>query len=128
MTGAIGEPGPVGLTAGGPGDTGPTGEKKRLTELKFVLDQPVQAHGELVKELTFKRPTGNDIQEAGYPLHIDMETGDITFDEQKMGAMMVRLGAVPPSTIKMLDAQDWATIAWGLVRFFPPRWQAIMQS
>lgn len=79
--------------------------------------------GEETMELKFREPTGGDIEQCGNPVIIDMFSGEnvkLTFDEKKMTAMMSRLAAVPPSSIRMLNTKDWNSIAWQLVHFFTP--------
>jgi len=99
----------------------------RIKELTIELNTEVQANGEMVKKLTFRRPTGGDIMALGdgYPINIDWATGRITPNPPIMGQMMATLAAVPPSTIKALDSEDWATCAHALMGFFPPGPQAM---
>ena len=99
----------------------------RRREITIELQTPVQAHGEMVKKLTFRRPTGADIMALveGYPININWQTGQITPNPPVMGQMMSTLAQVPPSTIKALDAEDWSTCAHALMGFFPPGVQAM---
>ena len=99
----------------------------RVKEVTINLETPVQAHGEMLKKLTFRRPTGADIMAMGegYPIKIDWATGAVTPNPAVMGEMMAVLAVVPPSTIKALDAEDWSTCAHALMRFFPPGAQAM---
>lgn len=99
----------------------------RLKEIVINLETPVQAHGETIKQLKFRRPTGGDIMAmgTGYPINIDWTSGAITPNPAVMGEMMSVLAVVPPSTIKALDAEDWSTCAHALMRFFPPGAQAM---
>jgi hypothetical protein len=85
------------------------------------------AHGDMIKKITFRRPTGGDIMEMGegYPINIDWETGVVRPNPVVMGMMMSRLAEVPPSTIKAMDAIDWSTCAHALMGFFPPGAQAM---
>jgi Phage tail assembly chaperone proteins, E, or 41 or 14 len=101
----------------------------RAKEIPIDLTTPVQAHGETVKKLVFRRPTGGDIMQMGegYPIIIDWGTGRVTPHPKVMSDMMSVLASVPPSTIRQLDAEDWATCAYALMGFFPPGAQA-MQS
>ena len=101
----------------------------RAKEIAIELTTPVQAHGEMIKKLVFRRPTGGDIMQMGegYPIIINWQTGQVTPNPKVMGDMMATLAAVPPSTIRMLDAEDWSTCAYALMGFFPPGAQA-MQS
>ena len=88
-----------------------------------TLEKPVQAHGDMVKELSFREPTGGDIEKAGFPLEFDFqqEPPGISINEKKMGALMSLLAKVPPTTIKALAPKDWSTCAWGIAGFFTPR-------
>ena len=101
--------------------------KERVKEIVIDLETPVMAHGEMVKQLKFRRPTGGDIMALGdnYPIHIEWSTGLIRPNPPAMGDMMSALAAVPPSTIKALDAEDWSTCAHALMGFFPPGAQAM---
>lgn len=101
--------------------------KERVKEIVIDLETPVMAHGEMVKQLKFRRPTGADIMALGdnYPIHIDWSSGVIRPNPPAMGEMMSALAAVPPSTIKALDAEDWSTCAHALMGFFPPGAQAM---
>jgi hypothetical protein len=97
------------------------------TEITIKLRKAVQAHGELVKTLTFRAPTGGDIMALGdtYPININWVTGQIKVNPLPMGQIMSALAMVPPSTIKMLSARDWSTCAHALMGFFPPDEQAM---
>jgi len=99
----------------------------RPKEIVIELTTPVQAHGEMVKKLVFRRPTGGDIMAmgSGYPIVQDWRIGAIAVNPAVMGEMMSILAAVPPSTIKALDSEDWSTCAHALIRFFPPGPQAM---
>lgn len=98
----------------------------RPKEVIINLETAVQAHGETVKQLKFRRPTGGDLMAMtdGSPIIINRETGDVTPNGPVMGNMMSLLAAVPPSTIKALDAEDWTTCAYALASFFIPGAQA----
>jgi Phage tail assembly chaperone proteins, E, or 41 or 14 len=86
------------------------------------LQKPVQAHGEPVKELVFRRPTGGDLMALpDWPIMIDYNTGRISPNPAMMGQMMGVLAGVPPSTIKQIEAQDWSTCAHRLMGFFVPQ-------
>ena len=85
------------------------------------LQSAVQAHGDTIKELTFRRPTGGDLMTlSDWPIMIDYNTGRISPNPPLMGQMMSVLAGVPPSTIKQISAQDWSTCAHRLMGFFVP--------
>lgn len=101
--------------------------KERPKEVVIKLAVPVQAHGETLSEMKFRRPTGKDIMAIGddYPIHIDWSTGQVRPNPPAMGQMMSLLAVVPPSTIASMDAEDWSTCAHALMGFFPPGAQAM---
>lgn len=87
------------------------------------LRKSVIANGDEVKELTFREPTGADIEAAGSPIIIDWSTDPPTdrYDTKAMTAMMARLATVPPSTIRQMSGSDWEFAALQLkFRFFLP--------
>ena len=94
------------------------------TDLVIPLRKKVIAHGEEVQELKFREPTAGDIEVCGTPVMIDFLTGEqpkMTFETKAMFAMMSRLAAVPPSTIKSMRTKDWEYAALALAhRFFIP--------
>lgn len=107
-------------------DAAPDAQQQQVEEpplkTEHVLMKPVEAHGEDLHVIKWREPTGGDIEAAGNPIYLDFSgpQASITFNEKKMAAMMSRLCAVPPSTIRQLSAKDWNAIAWALFRFFTP--------
>lgn len=98
----------------------PTQPERRERPREIVIDLfgPAQAHGEPLKQLKFRRPTGGDIMKLGeLPIKFD-RNGAISINPSVMGEMMSILAAVPPSTIDRLDSEDWLACSYGLARFF----------
>jgi hypothetical protein len=95
-----------------------------VTELVIPLRKPLQAHGEEIKELHFREPTAGDIEACGSPVMVDFlnqAEPKMTYETKAMFAMMSRLAAVPPSTIKTMHTKDWEYAALALAhRFFIP--------
>jgi hypothetical protein len=85
---------------------------------KLPLRKKVQAHGEWVTELTFREPTGADIEECGNPLSVTPD--GMKFETRNMAAMMAQLAMVPPGTIKRLHPKDWMNGAFLIAGFFTP--------
>jgi hypothetical protein len=85
--------------------------KPQPDQITIKLRKAVLAHGDMVKELTFREPTGADIMSLGdeYPITIDWTSGTIRINPAPMGQIMSLLAAVPPSTIRMLKGRDWST-------------------
>ena len=90
--------------------------------LTVPLTKDIEAHGEKISSLFFREPTGADIANVGFPLKFDFTTDPpgVDLHEQKMEAMMVRLAAIPPSSVRLLSTRDWATCAWRVAGFFMP--------
>jgi len=97
------------------------------TDILITLRKPIMANGEMVKTLTFREPTGNDMMVIGekWPVNIDWTTGVVTPNPEVMGNVMSALAAVPPSTIKAMTGKDFSTCAHRLMGFFVPDAQAM---
>lgn len=93
-------------------------------DIVIKLRKAVIAHGEEVKELKFREPTALDIEACGTPVmidYLDPEKPKMSFEIKSMFAMMSRLAAVPPSTIKQMNTKDWEFVAMSLAySFFIP--------
>jgi hypothetical protein len=97
------------------------------TDIVVTLNKPVMANGEMVKTLTFREPTGNDMLQLGekWPINIDWQTGAVSPNPAVMGNVISVLAAVPPSTVKALAGKDFATCSHRLMGFFVPDGQAM---
>lgn len=95
-----------------------------VDELVIPLSKPLIAHGDEIKELRFREPTAADIEACGSPVTIDFlnqAEPKMIYETKAMFAMMSRLAAVPPSTIKSMRTKDWEYAALALAhRFFIP--------
>ena len=95
-----------------------------VVEVVVPLRKPLQAHGDEIKELRFREPTAADIEACGSPVTIDFlnqAEPKMIYETKAMFAMMSRLAAVPPSTIKAMHTKDWEYAALALAhRFFIP--------
>lgn len=102
-----------------------TDAPKPAGSVTVSLVEPVPANGEMVSELTFRRPTAGDIiQTGGNPVLIDMNAlepaSTIRFDAKLMGEMLSRLAGVPPSSIARMDPNDFTAACWRVSDFFLP--------
>ncbi|GJE45366.1 phage tail assembly protein [Methylobacterium soli] len=95
--------------------------------LVHILSKPIKAHGEEIREITFRDPLGADILAVGNPVIVDMASDPprVTHDERKMAAMISRLGGIPTSSVAQMGPQDWVACAWLLTPFFVPMAGAI---
>jgi hypothetical protein len=75
--------------------------------------------GELLKELTFREPTGGDINRHGNPCRVNFE-GEVIIDEQKMMRIMAALSGLLPPLLDPMDPRDWNSCAFRLRNFFLP--------
>ena len=89
---------------------------------RLPLRKKVIANGEEVDTLTFREPTGGDIEKFGNPVTITLYENNpkMHFDGQVMTLIMAHLAVVPPSTIRSLHPKDWNNGAWKLANFFMP--------
>jgi hypothetical protein len=100
----------------------PAEAKSLPKEMVVNLSAPVQAHGETITKLTFRRPTANDLIALGdgvYPVNVFPGAG-IRLNSPAMAELMTSLAQVPMSTIKQLEAKDFTTCAIMLTPFFIP--------
>lgn len=74
---------------------------------------------ETLDELSFREPTGGDINRVGNPVRID-SVGEIVIEERKMTLMMATLSGVLSPLLDQMDPRDWNSCAYRLRRFFLP--------
>ena len=75
--------------------------------------------GEMVKELSFREPTGADINRYGNPCTVD-QYGDVVILDRKMTVMIAALSGILQPFIEMMDPRDWNSCAYRLRGFFIP--------
>jgi hypothetical protein len=84
------------------------------------LRRPIVGNkGEQISELTFREPTGRDINNCGNPVRID-SAGEIQVDEKKMTAMMGQLSGVLAPLLNAMHPVDWNSCYYRLRPFFLP--------
>lgn len=74
---------------------------------------------ELVNELTFREPTGGDINRYGNPCHVD-QNGDVVIIDRRMLTMMAVLSGVLQPFLEGMDPRDYNSCAYRLRSFFIP--------
>jgi tail assembly chaperone E/41/14-like protein len=75
--------------------------------------------GDMIKELSFREPTGGDINRYGNPCQVD-QNGDVLILDRKMTTMMAVLSGVLQPFIETMDPRDWNSCAYRLRGFFIP--------
>jgi len=84
-----------------------------------LLHRGVRQGQDTVHELTFREPTGGDINRYGNPCHVNQD-GDVIILERKMTTMMSALSGILPPFIEAMDPRDWNSCAYRLRGFFIP--------
>jgi hypothetical protein len=79
------------------------------------LVEPVQAHGETVRELVLRPLTGRELRQCGYPFKI--EGGRQIVDTEAVARLASELAGVPTSTIDQLAAEDWNALVPAVLGF-----------
>lgn len=72
-----------------------------------------------LRELSFREPTGGDLNRNGNPCRVNSD-GDVIIDERKMTALMAVLSGVNLPHILTMDPRDWNSCAYRLRNFFLP--------
>jgi len=85
-----------------------------------LIHKPIRDNkGNELRELSFRQPTGGDINRWGMPVRIDIH-GDVQMDERKMTMMMTALTGVMTPFLESMDPRDWSSCAYRLRNFFLP--------
>ena len=85
-----------------------------------LLHKPIRNQkNEMVRELSFREPTGGDINRYGNPCRVD-QNGDVVIDERKMSMMMSSLSGCLLPMFEQIDPRDWNSCAYRLRGFFLP--------
>jgi hypothetical protein len=85
--------------------------------IKLTLTKPIQAHGSSISTLEFRPPTGEDILDIGSPPFQIDEKRRTHIDLAVTGEYIVRLAAIPASSVKLLSPADLMG-AFGVVAGF----------
>src|SRR5262245_35409144 len=89
-----------------------------------LLHKPIRDNnGREVKELSFREPTGGDINRCGNPCRVD-QNGDVIIDERKMSLIMANLSGILSPLLDTMDPRDWNSCAYRLRGFFLPELEA----
>jgi hypothetical protein len=85
-----------------------------------LMHKPVRNNsGDMIHELSFREPTGGDINRYGNPCHVNQD-GDVIIMERKMTTMMAVLSGVLQPFLEGMDPRDWNSCAYRLRGFFLP--------
>lgn len=89
---------------------------------KFPLSQPIDVFGDPVSVIVLRSPLGGDIMAVGNPVETNLavDPPTVKFDDAKMGAMISRLGGIPPASLAKVQTKDLIGMGWILANFFTP--------
>lgn len=87
------------------------------SEVKVPLRRPIQAHGEELRELTLREPTGKDLRVMGLPFGFSAG-GEVQIDAAATHRAISTLAGIPPSSVDQLSAQDFMGVTGALMGFF----------
>jgi hypothetical protein len=85
------------------------------------LTEPIQAHGNEITEIEFRRPNGGDVAACGFPFNFTVnEDGTQTMKPEAAAitALISRLGNIPLSSARALSFTDWMTCMGEIFSFF----------
>src|SRR3954462_13371340 len=84
-----------------------------------LLHRGARKGAETMHALTFREPTGGDINRYGNPCRVNQD-GDVVILEKKMTMIMSALAGVLPPFIETMDPRDWNSCPYRLRGFFIP--------
>jgi Phage tail assembly chaperone proteins, E, or 41 or 14 len=87
----------------------------------ITLSEPIEAHGNQLTTLEFRKPNGGDVAACGFPFSftISEEGGQIINPNAPAITQLIsRLGNIPLSSAKALDFADWMAAMTEIFSFF----------
>lgn len=81
------------------------------------LSKAITAHGESVSEINFRAPTVEDITRIGFPFSAD-DDGGTTPNAKLVAQYIVRLAAIPLSSVNQLQPTDFMKATGEVLGFF----------
>ena len=88
-------------------------------KVKLLHRKVRNMNGEMISELSFREPTGGDINRLGNPCHVD-QNGDVIIVDRKMMTMMSQLTGIHQPFLEIMDPRDYNSCAYRLRGFFIP--------
>ena len=88
-------------------------------KVKLMHKKVRNQRGEMVTELSFREPTGGDINRIGNPCQVD-QYGDVVILDRKMMTMMAQLTGIHQPFLEAMDPRDYNSCAYRLRGFFIP--------
>jgi hypothetical protein len=88
-----------------------------MTEV-IKLVTPIEAHGETLNEITFRRPTAQEARTIkSLPYKID-KNEDVSLDLDVAAKYIAVCAGIPQSSVNQLDLSDLNSLSWAVAGFF----------
>ena len=85
-----------------------------------LLHRPIRNNkNEEVKELSFREPSGADINRYGSPVRMNQD-GMFDIEDKKMAMIMAALSGINLPFLERMDPRDWQSCAYRLKLYFHP--------
>ena len=82
------------------------------------LASPIEAHGETLSQLTFRRPTAQEARAIkALPYRID-KNEEVSLDLDVAAKYIAVCAGIPPSSVNQMDLCDINTLSWKVASFF----------
>lgn len=87
------------------------------------LKKPIEAHGQILEELTFREGTTQDIISCGYPVTFyicedDPDSNEIKVNQHVLAKLIIALAGIPKSSMLDMDPQDFIAAGQIVMGFF----------
>lgn len=84
----------------------------------IALANPIEAHGESLSQLTFRRPTAQEARAIkALPYKIDKHE-EVSLDLEIAAKYIAVCAGIPPSSVDQLDLSDINKLSWKVASFF----------
>jgi hypothetical protein len=92
------------------------------TPAVITLEDPIEAHGDTINELTLRPPNGNDLVACGVPFSMGSGGGGgaAGLDASVTSDLISRLAGIPRSSVGALGAADWMACMRAIMDFIGP--------
>jgi Phage tail assembly chaperone proteins, E, or 41 or 14 len=85
-----------------------------------LLHRPIRNNkNEEISEVTFREPSGGDINRYGSPIRMSPD-GMFDIEDKKMAMLMAALSGINLPFLERMDPRDWNSCAYRLKLYFQP--------
>lgn len=91
---------------------------KKQSEV-VTLNTPVQFNGQNYSEVTFRRPNGLNLSEAGALMKKSKGSDESVLDTKALHRLMQEVASVPSEVIDMADVDDYTDLQVAITSFLP---------